>query len=130
LILAAVDHPGQTRAARPAADSGGHHHLVSRLQTGDGAAHLHHFAHGFMADAKADIFGKTMAVINVQIAAADRTAGHLDDGIAFRFQLGIIHVFVADVPRAIIAKGFHASSPRSSRHPREDGGPRTQQSFV
>jgi hypothetical protein len=109
VVLAIIDHARQAGTAGTAADGGRHHHLVANFDPRDSAADLDHFAHGFMADAKAGIFGKAMAVIDMKVAAADRAGGHLDDGIAIGFELWILHAVMPDVAFAEIAQGLHAS---------------------
>ena len=66
-----------------------------------------------MANAEADVLREAMAVIDVQVAAADRARRHLHDRVAVRQQLRIVHAFAANVARAVVPESFHNVFPCS-----------------
>jgi hypothetical protein len=81
--------------------------LIAGLQLLDAAADLDHLAHRFMADAETEIGAEALAVIDVQIAAADAAALHLHDGIALVGDRCVVEAAIADVARALIEERFH-----------------------
>ena len=52
-----------------------------------------------------------VAVVEMQVGAADRATRHLDDGISRMFDLGIGNLIATDVLGAVPAQGLHCSSP-------------------
>ena len=68
---------------------------------------LNHLAYRFMADTKANIIGKAMPGIDVQVAAAYRTGGHAHDRIAITLQHRVRPRLAAYITRAVIAERSH-----------------------
>ena len=112
--LAIGDIARQARTAGPATDCGGHHHFVADLDPGDAAPNFDHLTHRFVPDAKTDVFAEPVAVVNVQIAAADRATGHLHHGIAIALDLRISHRLVANIARRVVSQRLHSVSPPST----------------
>ena len=93
----------KARAASFTADGRWQHDLVAHSEPINAPAGFHDFADGLVADAEADIPGKALAVIDVQVAATDRASVDADDRIAIGLQLWIVHLFKANVARAVVA---------------------------
>ena len=114
LLLAAM-------VALPARDRKRHDHALACLERAR-RADLDHLAHEFVAEHVARLHRRNVAVVEVQVGAADRRRSDPDDGVARVEDLGIVDGFAADVVLAVPGDRFHDccsvsvwSSPRSSR---------------
>ena len=108
------DVTGQARATSAATNCCGHHHRITHFDPGDAAADLNHFADRLVPNTEADVVAEAVAAIDVQIAAADRTPGHLDNRVVFALDPRIIHRLVPYVARTAIAQRLHSVSPPST----------------
>jgi hypothetical protein len=83
-----------------AADSERNDYTVADLELLVLRANLDDFAHEFMAQYIAFLHKRNVTVHQMQVRAADRAGGHLDDGVPPVFDLGIRNVVAADVALA------------------------------
>ena len=76
------DHwPFVAKEALAAANVERHHHAVADFELLIALPDLDHFAHELMAEDVALFHGRDVAVIEMQVGAADRGGGDLDDGV-------------------------------------------------
>jgi hypothetical protein len=74
-------------------------------------SHLHDLPHELVTHDIAVLHAGHVAVVEMQVGAADRATRHLDDGVARMFDLGIWNLIATDVLRAVPAQGLHCFSP-------------------
>ena len=73
--------------------------------------HLHDLPHELVTHDIAVLHAGHVAVVEMQVGAADRATRHLDDGISRMFDLGIGNLIATYVLGAVRAEGLHCSSP-------------------
>ena len=81
------------------------------LQILDSAADLDDLTHIFVAEDIAWLHGRNVAIIQMQIGAADRRCRDLDDGITRVEDFWIGHRGDPHIVLAVPAEGFHHLSP-------------------
>jgi hypothetical protein len=109
--LAAGEVTVLAEEAFAAGDGERHHHAVADFELLVGGADFNHFAHGLMADDVARLHLRDKAAVNMQVRAADRAGGHLDDGVLRMLDLGIGDFFAANVGFAVPGECFHVNAP-------------------
>ena len=94
--------------AAAAADGEGHHDALAFLERAV-AAGFDHAAHEFMAQHVAGKYAGNNPVVKVEVAAADRGGGNLDDRITRIDDFGIVDGVDPDVVRPVPSEGSHIS---------------------
>src|SRR5436305_1375184 len=98
-----------------AGDGEGDDDTVSRLQVLDLAADLHDLAHELVAEDVPLLHGGDVAVVKVEVRAADRRRGDAHDGVAGVEDLGIRDGLDPDVVLAVPADCSHELRSRPCR---------------
>ena len=93
--------------ALAAGDGAGGHHPVAFDHFAHGAADFDDLAHEFVAEDVALVHFGDVAVVDVQVGAADGGGGYFDDGVGGVVDFGIGDGFDFDLLRSIPACGFH-----------------------
>ena len=120
-----LGHPGvrvrvlaervQLLLAAPAVAAGDrerHDHAVADLQVVHLRPDLDHLAHELVAQDVALLHRRDEAVVEVEVGAADRRRGDLDDGVAAVQDLRVRHVLDLDGALALPADRPHRAPPR------------------
>ena len=96
--------------ALAAPDRERHDDAVAHLELLDLGADLDDLAHELVADDVAVHHARHVAVVEVQVGAADGAGGDPDDGVARILDLGIGNLFAADVARLVPDKRLHGAA--------------------
>src|SRR5215216_3943297 len=105
--LAARIETALAKEAFAAGDRERHHNSVADLQVLHLGAEFDHDPHRFVPDHVARVHPRDDAVIHVEVGAADRRGGHLDDSVARVLDPGIGHALAAHVALAVPAECSH-----------------------
>ena len=99
--------------AEPAADHAGAQHAVARAEVAHPAPHLDDLAHELVADGEAGLGHGQVAVIEVEVRAADRGALSAEQGAVRIGRRPVRSALAADVALPVEGEGAH----------RHDGAP-------
>src|SRR5439155_9907313 len=77
----------------PAGDAERHHHAVARFEFADCFAHLDHFPHEFVPENVPRLHAGDIAMVEVQIGAADGRRTDFDNGVPWIQDFWIRHCF-------------------------------------
>ena len=105
-VVAGAELLALAEEALAARDGEGDDHALALLERRLGAD-LDHLAHEFVADDVARAHGRDIAVVEVEVGAADRGRGDLEDRVARIDDLGIGDGVDADVVAALPGYGAH-----------------------
>jgi hypothetical protein len=93
--------------AAPARDAEGHDDLVADGEVLHVGAQLHHLAHELVAEDVALLHGGDEAVVEMEVRAADRRRGDLQDRVPGVEDFRVRDVFDRDLVHAVPADRFH-----------------------
>ena len=93
--------------ALAAGDGERHHHPLALLERA-GRSGLDDLAHEFVAEDVARLHRRDVAIVEVQVRAADGGRGDADDRVARIEDFGIVDRIAADVVLAVPCQRFHA----------------------
>src|SRR5690606_17855683 len=96
-----------TVEAIPARDREWNHHPITHGQIAYAWADFHHFAHELVAENVAPIHRRHVAVVKVQVRAANRRRRHLHDRIARIEDVRIWHILHADLSDSLPTYCLH-----------------------
>lgn len=105
--LAAGEPAPLAEEALAAGDGEGHDDAIADLQLPVLRSDLDHFAHGLVADDVTALHAGNDAVEDVQVGAADRAGGDLDDGVARMLDPGVRHALATHVALAVPGQRLH-----------------------
>ncbi|MNI41017.1 hypothetical protein D3C73_952560 [compost metagenome] len=102
-----------TPFALPALTAGnceGHYDAIADLEFGIAAADFNDLPHRLMAHDVPRMHAGNEAAVEMQIGAANRAAGHLDDRVAIVLDYRVVYRFAAYVAATMPRKSFHLRS--------------------
>jgi len=105
--LASGIEPALAEETFTAGNRKGDDNPITHLQRFVGCADFDDFAHGLMAEYVTFLHRGDHAVEDVQIGAADRACGDLDDGVATVLDLRVGYGFAANVVLAVPGERSH-----------------------
>ena len=95
------------KKALAAGNCKGHHNAVANLQRLVFGPDLDHLTHILVAEHVALLHVWNDTAIDVQVGAANRTSGHLDDGVPWMLNFGIRNFLAANVAFTVPSQGLH-----------------------
>jgi hypothetical protein len=110
-VVAERKHLALAEEATAAGNGEGDDHALADLQVLDAAAELHHLAHELVAEDVPLLHGGDVAVVEMEVRAADRRRGDLHDGVAGVQDLGVGNRLDPHVGFAVPADCSHGVSP-------------------
>ena len=99
--------PALAEEALAAGNSEGHNYAMANFEICNLRSDLDHLAHGLVAENIAMLHLWNDTVEDVEIRATDSASGHLDDGVARLFDLGVRYALAAHVSLSMPSKCFH-----------------------